>query len=427
MKLIELEKEKYEEYMESHNAHFLQSGIWGEFSKKTRKLEPFYLGLLDDRDNILGGALLLQKKLLFGYSYFYAPRGFIIDYKDFNIVEEMTKEIKTYAKKKKAIFVKIDPDIYLQKLDIDGNIVDKDNNNFKLVDYLKKLGYHHKGFNKNFENSEPRYTFRLDLTKSLEEIEMNFHPTTRKIIHRGNPFQFQCFKNDDAKIEDFYITMQETSKREGVVYHNLEYYKEFYEILHRNNHSDLYVVTADIPLIQKIYKDKIKELKENIQELEEKGNEKSKNKITDFKNQLTKYEKEYEEVKNIKEDKLILSSILTAKYGNKVWTVHGGNHSLLRNLNANYFIYYEIIKDAKEEGYQLIDFFGTTGTPTKDNPIYGIHLFKSRLGGEYTEFIGEFDLVIHPFLYFAFEKLIPFYRKIGRQKARKENDMGDDK
>ena len=57
MKLIELEKDKYEEYMESHNAHFLQSAIWGEFSKKTRNLEPFYLGLLDDKENIVGGAL----------------------------------------------------------------------------------------------------------------------------------------------------------------------------------------------------------------------------------------------------------------------------------------------------------------------------------------------------------------------------------
>ena len=31
------------------------------------------------------------------------------------------------------------------------------------------------------------------------------------------------------------------------------------------------------------------------------------------------------------------------KFGNKVWTIHGGNNSVLRELNANYLIYYEII------------------------------------------------------------------------------------
>ena len=140
-------------------------------------------------------------------------------------------------------------------------------------------------------------------------------------------------------------------------------------------------------------------------------------------NQLTKKEKEYEEIQKIKEKRLVLSSILTAKYGDKVWTVHGGNHSLLRELNANYFIYFEIIKDAKNEGYHYIDFFGTTGDPREENPIYGIHLFKKRLGGEYTEFIGEFDLVSKPLLYFIFQKLIPFYRKMKRKSQRRNQDL----
>ena len=45
-------------------------------------------------------------------------------------------------------------------------------------------------------------------------------------------------------------------------------------------------------------------------------------------------------------------------------------------------------------GYEKIDFFGTAFNPTPDDPEYGIFLFKSRLGGEYTEFIGEFDYIL---------------------------------
>ena len=109
--------------------------------------------------------------------------------------------------------------------------------------------------------------------------------------------------------------------------------------------------------------------------------------------------------------------MITAKYQNKVWTVHGGNSDELRFLNANYWLYYTIIEDAVKDGYKIVDFFGTTGEPTPGNSVYGIHLFKKRLGGEYTEFIGEFDYVLNPLLYFAYTKVYP---KIRRKLKRKK-------
>ena len=62
----------------------------------------------------------------------------------------------------------------------------------------------------------------------------------------------------------------------------------------------------------------------------------------------------------------------------------------------------------------MIDFFGCSGeaNPDKSNPTYGVHNFKKRLGGEYTEFIGEFDLITNKFMYTLYKKLIPIYRKI---------------
>ena len=80
-------------------------------------------------------------------------------------------------------------------------------------------------------------------------------------------------------------------------------------------------------------------------------------------------------------------------------------------MNANYLVYDKMIMDAKDMEYDLIDFFGTTGQDSPDNPVHGIHLFKERLGGRYVEFIGEFDYVTNKFMYFVFTKLIPLYRK----------------
>ncbi len=424
--ITNIDRKKYEKFVSKNpKSHFLQSSTWGDFSEKNNNRIPHYVGLVDDNNNLVAAALLLQKKLKFGYSYFYAPRGYVMDFDNFELLEAFTQELRKYAKEQKAIFIKIDPDIKLQDLDSEGNIIETNKSHYALVDKLKELGYRHFGFNKNFENSEPRYTFRLDLTQSLEDINEHFHQTTKKIIKRGNPYHLKLLKNEEASIDDFYLTMIETSKREGVLYHNKSYYASFYEMLHKNNQSDLYEVTIDIKELKKEYKTLIKDLKDKIKTYEGKEDTKNQNKKQELVNQLTKKEKEWQQIKEIEEDNLVLSSILTAKYGNKVWTVHGGNHTLLRELNANYLIYYEIIKDAKEEGYELIDFFGTTGDPKKDNPIYGIHLFKKRLGGEYTEFIGEFDLVTNRFMYFIFQKLIPIYRNIKRKRLqrKKENQI----
>lgn len=43
--------------------------------------------------------------------------------------------------------------------------------------------------------------------------------------------------------------------------------------------------------------------------------------------------------------------------------------------------------------------------------IAGLHEFKRKFGGEYTEFIGEFTYIVNPVMYFLFEKLVVFYRK----------------
>lgn len=424
MKLIEnLSKEQYEEFCKQNikSSHFLHSYTWGEFQKKERKVIPHYIGYQDDDNNIVAVALLLQKELVLGYTYFYCPRGYVIDYQNKELLKSFTEDLKTYAKKNKALFIKIDPDIKLHNLDIEGNVIDGKKNK-DLVKYLKSLGYKHLGYNKNFENNQPRYTFRLSLEPTIEEITKNFHPTTKKIINKGNPYNLTLIKNDPKTIDKFFETMKQTSERESIVNHSYQYYKSYYEHLHKENMSDLYVVTVDVKLLKETYQEKIKLLEEKLENMSDKkykDSEKNANKKQEIINQLEKARKEYTIVEPIKENSLTLSAILTAKYGNKVWTLHGGNNTLLRELNANYFIYYEIIKDAKKENYDIIDFFGTTGNPVKENPVYGIHLFKKRLGGEYTEFIGELDLIINKPIYYLYKTLVPIRYKLQKIKYLK--------
>ena len=415
MEFIEnISREEYEQFVSTHSikGHFLQSYCWGDVSKH-KHYTPHYVGLKEN-NKLIATALLLQKHLIGKYSFFYCPRGFVCDYNNFKIVELFTKHLKKYCKKNKGIFLRIDPDVKLQNLDNEGNIIEGLDNH-KLVNDLIELGYKHKGFNKNFESNEPRYTFRLDISKGIEEVRKNLHPTTRNIINRGNIFNIKVYRGNIDDVKYFYETMLDTAERENLNIPSIEYYKEFYSILNQEGMSDIYIAKINLNELKKVYETKIDTIKQSIELANVKDNQKNKDKINaklnDLNQQLDKWKKEYDEVKKRKEKEMVLSSMITAKYQNKVWTVHGGNSDELRFLNANYWLYYTIIEDAVKDGYKVVDFFGTTGEPTPGNAVYGIHLFKKRLGGEYTEFIGEFDYVLKPMLYFGYTRIYPKIRK----------------
>ncbi len=419
MEFIEnVDKNKYEKFASNHQkAHFMQSYYWGEVMKE-KNFISHYVGI-EENGELIATALLLQKKLLYGYSYFYCPRGYILDYNNLDLLKIFTNYIKKYAKKNKAIFVKIDPDIKLHDLDVDGNIIG--NKNYKLIDYLKKLGYKNKGFNKSFVNEQPRFTFRLNIDKDFDEIYKNIHPTTRKILNKKNQYNLNVYIGDESDLNCFYDTMKDTAIRENLKLTPLSYYTNFYKILNNHNMSDLYVVKVNINDLKETYKNKIENIKKEIISLSDskyKNAEKRKNIEHVLNKQIEKLNKELNEMEHIKNKEITLSSIITVKYKDTVWTIHGGNSTLLRELNSNYLLYYTIIKDAYDQGYKKVDFFGTSGiaNPDKNDPIYGIHLFKKRFGGEYTEFIGEYDLIVNPLLYFSYKKLLPLYRKYKKNK-----------
>ena len=108
------------------------------------------------------------------------------------------------------------------------------------------------------------------------------------------------------------------------------------------------------------------------------------------------------------------------EYGDKAWVLYAGNHNILSETYVNYNTYYEHIKYCKERGLKIYDQFGTIGDLSKDNPRIGLHEFKKKFGGDYVEFLGEWDFVTNKLMYIVFTKLVPFYRSLVRKKSKKE-------
>ena len=147
-----------------------------------------------------------------------------------------------------------------------------------------------------------------------------------------------------------------------------------------------------------------------------------KQEIEKRKNKIESDIKRYQEIDKENPSPLVLSAHFIIEYGDKAWVLYAGNHNLLTDTYTNYKTYKEHFEYCFHKHLKVYDQFGTIGDLRSDNPLLGLHEFKKKFGGNYIEFIGEFDYVIHPFFYVVFTKLVPFYRNFVKKIAKKKRE-----
>lgn len=402
-KLIDLTYEEYDSFVDTHKkSHFLQSYEWGQFCKDKKGLVPHYVGLKKN-NKLIAACLILAKKTPFKLYYGYSPRGFILDYEDFELIKEFTMLLKEYMKENKYIYIKFDPDIKYQDIDENANPVEGGENNYKLYEYMKSLGYKHTGFYKNYNGNQPRYSFRINLKRPWEEVEGVFNKSFSKSIRRSYNYDLEIDNEPNAKA--FFELHQKNSDKDDFNAHSSDYFETFTDDMKdKVKYFNAYIYPKKLA-------DKFKQEIENV-EKELETNQKRKK---DLEDQLVKLKKDYEEFKNIKEDKLLVCSLICTYTKNRAWSFFIGNDVIGNTTFAVSRCYYEAIKDAHEKGYDFLDLFGTVGDPnTKVKNLAKLHDFKRKFGDEYIEFIGEFDLVNKKFMYKLLPILLKVYRKIRR-------------
>ncbi len=420
MKFVEnIKEEDYELFMQEMNeqAHFLQSIEWMKVSKY-KGLIPHLVGITEN-GKIIATSLMLQKKLPLGYSYFQIPRGFTMNYKNKKLLDFFTKEINKYTKKFKSIYIKIDPDLQLHKLNHDGNIIEGENN-YNLIEYMQSLGYKHLGYNKFFERSYPRYTFRINIEDDIETITSRFHQSSKQRIKKAETFGIKIYEGNLNDVEKFHQLMVKTEKKKDFYSHNLDFYKYFYQTFKEKNHVTLYIAEIDINETNIKIDEELKRLKSEL----ENSINLNKNQKQTLTKQIEGYENSKQEFIDIQKqigNNIILSSYMIVKYGKKCWTLYSCNEPKVRNAYGNYLIYKTQVINAHNEGYKIFDAFGTIGDPKADKNLAGLHEFKKKFGGEYIEFIGEFDFIQKKLLYFLFTKLVPYYRKFINKQLKRKN------
>jgi len=424
MKLVNLTKSDFKKYADNHDQiTFHQTEEWANL-KKVNGWEAHYIGLKEGK-KIKAAALILAKELpIIKKKIFYSPRGFLIDYNDYELLKEFTNELKKYIKKEKGIFVKIDPYVEYQERDNNGQIVENGYNNKKAVENLKKLGYKFFGFNTMQDTLQPRWMHVIEINgKTEEEVLKEMESKTRQILRKNEKSSIKTREITKEEIPIFKSIMEHTGDRRDFIDRPLSYYEAMWDNLHDSGILKILIAEIDFEEyekntikekeeIEKNLKDRIYKHDNNLLKMNEKkyetSNKKDKDSIERLEKQLQKintYKKEYGKKKN-------LGTILFLIYGNEVLSLFGGTDDNLLQFQSAYTVHYAGIKYAIEHGYKRYNFYGITGDFRKENPLYGLYLFKKSFGGHVVELIGEYDLVISNFWYKIYNLAFKTYHKL---------------
>ena len=414
MELVSLSKEEFKKFADNHpQITFHQTIEWANL-KKTNGWDAYYVGL-KDKEEIVAGALILSKSLpIIKKKMFYSPRGFLIDYNNKMILETFTKEIKKFAKEKKAIFVKIDPYVEYQERNNNGDIVENGYNNKQAVDNLKSLGYKFYGFNTMQDTLQPRWMHIIEIDeRSEEEVQKDMESKTRQILRKNEKSSIKVHEITRDELPQFKSIMEHTGDRREFIDRPLSYYESMWDNLHDSGILKILLAEIDfneymentkkeIDTTEKALKDRIYKHDKKILKMNEKKylstNKQDEETIDRLNKQLVKieeYKKEFGE-------KRTLGGILFLIYGNEVLSLYGGTDDNLMQFQSAYSIHYAGVKYAIDNGYKRYNFYGITGDFRKENPLYGLYLFKKSFGGHVVELIGEYDLIISKFWYISY-------------------------
>lgn len=213
---------------------------------------------------------------------------------------------------------------------------------------------------------QPKFNMVLSLKNYTEqELFDSFSQTTRRNIRIALKNNCEVVKMTNLEgLEEFYKIHEVTGERDKFIIRSKQYFEKMYEIFTKEKCLEIWLV---------------------------------------------------------KHENDILGATITLGYGNTMWYYAGASSNVKRDLRPNHLIQWEMIKDAKQKGYDYYNFGGIYSTDPEIEPLY---IFKSGFCKKdgVTEYIGEIDYVCNRLKYYLYllledvnllrKKIIRLIRKI---------------
>lgn len=388
MRMIEITKEKFEEFTyKSEYKNYCQTANYGMIMSETGFDYSFVAYTTNDLE-ILAAGMFLTKKIG-RYYYAYCPKGYIIDYNDTELVKKFTRNLIKYYKRKKVIFLKINPEIIIGT--INTNTFEKiPNENTNILDNLKSLGFKKRKELNPLELLQPKLTALINLKEyDVNKLDKKVRNNIRNTENNGLTLEVA----DANKIEILYEFIKNMKDR------SINYYRNFYNTFKRTEQADLLLVNIDYETYLINAKKRVEEEQIKNEELNNKlrtdTSEKTLNEKMNSDKALEQYKQDviYATAGLKRNEKTYIAGAITIKYGNKVSILIAGVDKNYNYLNPNYFLHHKIFEMYKEN-FDECDINGIADDFSNESKFSGLNKFKMGFNPKIVEYIGELDLII---------------------------------
>lgn len=419
MKFQELTEEEFRKFSESHEYESFFQTVETAKLRESYGAKIYYLGV-KEKEKVVAASMFTITSCMFGKFRFYAPQGLLVDYHNYELLEFFVNNLKEYAKKLNAMFIKIDPNVIYRVRDVNGNIYPDDKPDDLSIDNLKKLGFKHFGFTTDYRFTQSRWNYRLALDMPYEELKKHFSKSTRKNIDNMYKKGVGIRRGGKDDLEIMTELLKSTAERKNFAYRDLEYYTRMYKYFGDLMH--IYIAHVDFKKYLENSKEQLKIEQEKNKTIKQKMEvdmvgDKLKNQLETSNHLIDKLKRQVEEAKDyLKEypDGKDIGGLLSIKSGKEYITLTSGILPDFKSFMPKYIMYNEHILDAYKFGFKYVNFYGISGNFDKNDPIYGVYEFKKGFNGEVIELLGEFTLptsnLYH--IYNMFRHLKITYRKI---------------
>lgn len=330
-------------------AHLLQSWEWGEV-KSGFGWQPSHHVWYGANDQVVAAALLLERTipvqgLAARLRVLYVPKGPLLDWKDSPLRQRVLKDLGQLARKRSAIFLKIDPDVVLGR-GIPGTPNELENLVGASVLEEMKAG----GWKFSEEQVQFRNTVLMDLSQSEEQVLAGMKPKTRYNIRLAQRKGVVVRQGDGSDFSRLYRMYAETSTRDGFVIREEGYYQALWKVFFESGFLD--------PLVAEL-------------------------------------------------SGVPIAGAMIFYFSGKAYFLNGMSRQEHRDKMPSYLLQWEAIKRAKARGCLVYDMWGAPDAFDESDSMWGVYRFKEGFGGVVIRTIGAWDLPIKPLWYRMYAQVLP--------------------
>lgn len=380
------EKEHDEFLLNNKQCNLLQSSNWAGI-KSNWSTER--IGFYED-NQLVATASLLIKNLPMNFTLIYIPRGPIMDYTDYELVDFVISSLKGFGKSKRAIFVKFDPSLFLTRYlvttDPETN-EEEDEVTITLIKFLTRLGVEWTGRTRDIgQTIQPRIQANIHAKNADFQL---LPKKTKQAIRTAQNKGIDLTIGGPELLEDFATLMKKTEDRKGINLRGIDYYRKLMDTYP----DDSYITMTSLDLV--------KRQRELTNQLEQAKLAKSKftdktkpGKIKETENAIDRFTGEINFLNEHIQTGVTtapLAGTLTIVYGKTSENLYAGMDETFRNYQAALLTWYETGQEAFKRGCAWHNLGGV-----ENNLDGGLYQFKSKLNPTLEEFAGEFNIPVSP-------------------------------